>query len=147
MSAAAPAKCTGMINRVRPLRHRSIDRAFTISVSRSTSANTGRAPASTTRFGVETHVSEGVITSSPSPTPSARSRTCSPAVAEFTATAPATPDMLGETAFELDGLLAGRDPAGAQDFRDGRDVILRDGRTREGQELGLLRHVHALRFG
>ena len=86
-SSAAPAKCTGTIRRVRAVTHRFTSRAFVIRVSRSTSANTGVAPRSTTRLTVETHVSDGVITSSPGPIPRACNSTCMPAVAEDTATA------------------------------------------------------------
>src|SRR5207342_34053 len=47
----------------------------------------GVAPASTIMFGVDAQVIDGVMTSSPGPIPSARSRTCSPAVAEVSAIA------------------------------------------------------------
>ena len=65
MSAGAPAKWTGTIKRVRLVIFFAIVSAVTISVSRSTSANTGVAPANTIRLTVDTQVMEGVITSSP----------------------------------------------------------------------------------
>ena len=61
--------------------------AVVISVSMSMSTNTGVAPDSTIKFGVDAQVIDGVTTSSPGPIPSARSRTWSAPVAEAIATA------------------------------------------------------------
>ena len=86
MSAGAPAKWTGITSFVRGVMAASMRAASVISVSRSTSTNTG-APASIHKVDRETQVMEGVMTSSPGPIPSALSATCMPPVAEVRATA------------------------------------------------------------
>ncbi|MNC51844.1 hypothetical protein D3C75_1011540 [compost metagenome] len=58
-----------------------------ISVSRSTSTNTGVAPSRVIMLAVETQVCDGVMTSSPGPTPNASRVICIPPVAEESATA------------------------------------------------------------
>src|SRR5574341_213422 len=75
-----------MIALVRGLSAGAICSAPVISVSRSTSTKTGVAPNNSIRFVVDTHVIEGVITSSPGPMPSADRVRCMPAVPELTAT-------------------------------------------------------------
>src|SRR5690242_4600804 len=57
----------------------------------STSTKTGFAPRNIARLGVETHVSDGVITSSPGAICNASNATCIPAVAEASATASPIP--------------------------------------------------------
>src|SRR5262245_28865904 len=64
---------------------------MTISVSQSTSTNTGVAPHKVIRFTVDTQVIDGVITSSPGPIPKACSSTSIPAVTEVRAMACAQP--------------------------------------------------------
>ena len=60
----------------------SIASAVTMSVSRSQSTKTGFAPYRETTFGRETHVMEGVMTSSPGFRPSARNSACMTVVSE-----------------------------------------------------------------
>ena len=84
--------------------------AVVISVSVSMSTHTGVAPASAIMFGVDAHVIDGVMTSSPCPIPSARSSTCSPAVADVSATACRAP-VYAANARSTRALCAGRDPA------------------------------------
>jgi len=74
--------------------HFSIVSAVIINVSRSTSAKTGVAPERTIIFIVETHVNDGVITSSPGPIFKALSAMCIPPVAEERATANLAPVYL-----------------------------------------------------
>ena len=82
-----PAKSTGMSAFVRGV-IAALDRAprSMLSVSGSTSTNTGRAPRCTMTLAVDANVIGEVITSSPAPTPTASSARCSAAVHEFTAT-------------------------------------------------------------
>jgi len=91
ISAGAPAKWTGMIKRVRRVSFSRMVSLEIMRVSLSTSAKTGLAPESTIRFTVDTHVMDGVTTSSPGPMPRATRDRCIPAVAEFRATAPPHP--------------------------------------------------------
>ena len=80
MSHGPPAKCTGSTARVRgPTSARTASGSM-FSVSASTSANTGVAPACSTAFVVAGHVNDVVITSSPSPSPAATIARCSAAV-------------------------------------------------------------------
>ena len=76
---------------VRGVTARSIAAGSMLSVSGSTSTNTGRAPRWTMTLAVEANVIGDVITSSPAPTPTASSARCSAAVHEFTATQCAAP--------------------------------------------------------
>src|SRR2546428_5051469 len=64
-----------------------------LSVPESTSTKTGRAPTAKIMFPVAAHVMGVVTTSSPGPTPAARSARCRPAVAELIATACAAPTV------------------------------------------------------
>jgi hypothetical protein len=93
-STAAPAKWTGTIILVLSEILSAMVSGVTIRVSRSTSAKTGVAPASTIRLTVETHVRDGVMTSSPGPIPRAARVRCMPAVAEERPTAPDAPTYL-----------------------------------------------------
>ena len=72
-SAAAPPKCTGMIQRVFSVMAASILRASIWKVSGSVSTKTGSAWCMSTALTVATKVYGGTITSSPGPTPSAAS--------------------------------------------------------------------------
>lgn len=83
----APAKCTGSSARVRGVRAASTWLGSRFMVCLSTSAKTGVAPACTIVFTVAQNVRGVVTTSSPGPTPHARSDRWSPAVHEFIATA------------------------------------------------------------
>ena len=82
MSTGRPAKCTGMMARVRGVIAASTCSRSMLRESRPTSTNTGRAPTRMMTFAVATKLSAGVITSSPGPMPQASSAISSPAVAE-----------------------------------------------------------------
>src|SRR5262249_28684557 len=82
MSTGSPAKCTGMIARVRSVMAASACSRSVLRESSPTSTNTGRAPTRTITFAVATKLSAGVITSSPGPIPQASSAISRPAVAE-----------------------------------------------------------------
>ena len=73
--------------RVRPVIAASIRAGLIVSVSRSTSTSTGRAPTCSTTLTVAANVSGVVITSSPGPIPLASSAVWRAAVHELTATA------------------------------------------------------------
>ena len=82
MSTGRPAKCTGMMARVRGVIAASTCSRSMLRESSPTSTNTGRAPTRTMTFAVATKLSAGVMTSSPGPMPQASSAISSPAVAE-----------------------------------------------------------------
>src|SRR6516165_4045642 len=82
MSTGSPAKCTGMIARVRLVMAASACSRSILRESSPTSTNTGRAPTRTITFAVATKLSAGVMTSSPGPMPQASSAISRPAVAE-----------------------------------------------------------------
>jgi hypothetical protein len=82
MSTGIPAKCTGMMARVRGVMASSTCARSRLRESRPTSTNTGRAPTRTITFAVATKLSAGVMTSAPGPIPQASSAISSPAVAE-----------------------------------------------------------------
>ena len=90
-SHAWPAKWTGRIARVRGVSAASADAGVSWSVPGSTSANTGRAPTSSTQFAVAGQVIGVVTTSSPGPIPCARSARWSAAVHDETAAACSLP--------------------------------------------------------
>ena len=72
-STGRPVRSTGMSARVFEVIVASTASRSRLRVTGSMSANTGRAPTSSTMFDVETQVSGDVITSSPSPMPAMRS--------------------------------------------------------------------------
>ena len=133
-SSDAPAKCTGTISFVRGVIAAATRSTVVISVSRSTSTNTGVAPRRAMRLTVETQVIDGVMTSSPGPMPSACIRRCMPAVAEVSATACCVPTAAANCRSSSAHYGARRDPAGLEHLRDGRDIRRRDRRPRKRQE-------------
>jgi hypothetical protein len=76
---------------VREVRTASSVSTVTLPVASSTSANTGVAPTYRTAFAVAMNDSEGTITSSPGPTPTASMARCRPVVQELTAMPCAAP--------------------------------------------------------
>src|SRR5690606_5562551 len=90
-SAGRPAKWTGTSARVLPVTAAAAAPGSRFWVERSMSAKTGVAPVCTTVLAVAQNVSGVVITSSPGPSPDARSDKWSAAVQEFTATACVAP--------------------------------------------------------
>jgi hypothetical protein len=82
MSTGSPAKCTGMMARVRGVMAASTASRSMLRESSPTSTNTGRAPTRTITFAVATKLIAGVMTSSPAPIPQASSAISRPAVAE-----------------------------------------------------------------
>ena len=90
-SNGAPAKWTGTIILVRGVMAASAASGEIIRVSRSQSTKTGVAPKSSAVFGSETHVIDGVITSSPGPIPRARNSANITDVSDVIATADAAP--------------------------------------------------------
>ena len=99
MSQATPNRCTGMIALVRDVTLLPASAASRQKLG-STSANTGTALQAMTANGDAMNVTAGTMTSSPRPTPSARSATTKAAVPEVTASAcvvPATAAICAST--------------------------------------------------
>ena len=91
MSHIRPAKCTGIMARVRGVIAASTAARDKFIVPGSQSASTGVAPLCRIAFTVAQNVSGVVITSSPGPRPATTQAKCSPAVQEFTAVTCSTP--------------------------------------------------------
>src|SRR5579864_1142944 len=83
----------GMITFVRGPRAGLIVSGVIQSVASSTSQNTGSAPRPRTHSAPATNDNEGIMTSSPGPTPRATKPSCNAAVQLFTAIACRTPDI------------------------------------------------------
>ena len=133
MSHGPPAKCTGSTARVRgPTSARTASGSM-FSVSASTSANTGVAPACSTAFVVAGHVNDVVITSSPSPSPAATIARCSAAVHDDVAIAWPVPDPRREPLLQLARPRPAGQPARPQRLDHRRDLLVTQHRRRERQ--------------
>ena len=122
-SSDAPAKCTGTISFVRGVSAAATRSAVVISVSRSTSTNTGVAPASAIRFDGRHpgHRRRHDLVAGPYPE-RAQQQVHAGRGRRQRDRVPGA-DRGGERLLELGAFRAGRDPARCEHLRDRRDVL------------------------
>ena len=134
-SAGCPARWTGMIAFVRSVTSAGISAGSMLRSPSRTSQKTGVAPQCSITFAVAGQVIGLVITSSPGPTPSARSARWSAAVPEVTASTCSASRYAAQRSSSSAARGPGRQPARAQRLGDGGDLLLAD-RGRLEAELG-----------
>ena len=130
---ASPAKCTGMIARVRGVMAASSACGSMLRVSSSTSTNTGFAPTRITTLALAANVIAGTITSSPGPDAAGLQRDLQRRGGGGERAHDAPAEIVGQSALELLHLRPAGDPARAQDFDDAGDGVFVEGGFGERQ--------------